>query len=414
MNSFRIDSLPPRTTVIEKFSSFYMFQEENQVLTFNSIPDPQLVNHFKLCQKHDTEFNKYCVEKNIALILKHFLENYQNDSHSPKEKLFFRNHVVAFLEEPRYKAAKDRFSTYKNFESPQNTWEEYVYIGGCLGGNIEKISNMFKRYNSDRYDLETHFQLEIASYIRDKFHDSTGQGKYSLWYNLKKASKTKLRRGLEYLGIGEADISRYLTARDCLFDVYSNKKFGSRWLEPNAAKFQEATDYYNRHYCNTDSLKLHNNHPLDSQTFKTWIEHCIKVLQLSSGILSSFSYDDAINKPNETETLWLESFNLSRHDKNLVINHINTVLLNEIEKFDALDRTILKLSSFGMKQNQIATQIGINQGTVSRHRQRSERQLLKAAAAWCQTDLEISLNETSALEEYIQAWVQYYYQQTRL
>jgi DNA-directed RNA polymerase specialized sigma subunit len=89
---------------------------------------------------------------------------------------------------------------------------------------------------------------------------------------------------------------------------------------------------------------------------------------------------------------------------------INRILSEQFQQLEEKDREILWLYAKGLNQTRIAATVGVNQGTVSRRYQRSQRQLLGAIAQWMQSEHQISVTTTENLAAYIEFWLSRQYQ----
>ena len=412
----------PRRSFIEQFFTFLIpiSPGGDMMPRLQWKPDITLKKNIDACQEKSAQFRDWCQTEDASAIVQNFLQLYQQDSIPQLQRELAKWHVAAYLEVPLYMAARDRLKAFRDYESPSVTWEKYLYLAKRLAYDPNQISPIYQRYRPEKYSLEQHFQFEIASKIRDLFYQETGKGKYSIWLALKRASKSELHRSLMNIGIQAARVSCYVAVRDALFEVYS--KSGNRWLEPTSAQYQAATDYLNRHYFESECTTASSGSSISTTNFQTFVKTCIQAIQTTPNIESLESYQENFSKQSldATEEFALDDPILllqeqqSQEEWKQKTQTINALLIEQVQQLDALDQTILEYRSLGSNQTQIASQVGINQATVSRRYQRCQRHLLKTVATWIQEELKhsLTLENLENLENYITIWLQKHYQTT--
>lgn len=412
----------PRRSFIEQFFTFLIpiAQDGGKVSRLQWKSDVALKQDIEGCQQQNAQFKTWCQGEDTRAIVQNFLQFYQQDSTPEVQRELAKWHVAAYLEAPLYAAVRDRFSAFHNYESPATTWDHYLHLAKRLAYDPTQIWSIYQRYQPEKYSLEQHFRFAIASKIRDLFHQETGKGKYSLWFSLKRASKSELQRGLTTIGIAEAKIPGYVAARDALFEVYS--KSGDRWLEPTAAQYQAATDYWNRHYAQSAGITAASSSLIAISDFKSFVRTCIQAIQATPKIESldayqANSYKELSNSEAELaldDPMALLQEQQSQAEWQHRVQTLNTMLTEQTQQFDPIEQTILQARSLGNNQTQIAKQLGINQATVSRRYQRCQRQLLQAIATWIQAELNYSLalENLEHLDHYITLWLQQHYATT--
>lgn len=392
----------PVRDFIEQFFTFLMptVDPQGQTRMMKWRSEARLKQHFNTYQQQNPAIATACATGNSSAIVGEFLHLYRQDSTPGAQKAIAQWHLAAFLEAPVYQAASDRFRAFKDYNAPEKTWEHYLHIAKCLATDSDKVAEMFHRYKPEKESLTQHFRLEFGSKIRDIYHQETGQGKYSIWYALKRVSDRELKRRLSTSGVEDAKLPIYLSIRDCLFEVYS--KSGDRWLEPSAAHYRQATDYFNRHYA--PSLGA-----IDLERFRWMLAMCVKANQATPLIesLDDEKYKSLPVQENlllESPLVQLEEEQSSRDFKSRLVQ-IDQLLAEQLQQLEEKDQAILRLQSQGVNQTRIAAQVGVNQGTVSRRAARSQRQLLSAIAQWMQSQYQISLSTTENLAAYIDLWL---------
>jgi DNA-directed RNA polymerase specialized sigma24 family protein len=412
----------PRRSFIEQFFTFLIpiAQGRGIMSRLQWKPDITLKKNLEACQEKSAQFRDWCQAGDASAIVQNFLQLYQQDSIPEPQRELAKWHVAAYLEVPLYRAARDRLKAFRDYESPAVTWEHYLHLAKRLAYDPDQMLAIYQRYQPEKYSLEQHFQFEIGSKIRDLFYQETGKGKYSIWFALKRASKSELHRGLTSLGIQVAQIACYIAVRDALFEVYS--KSGNRWLEPTAAQYQAATGYLNRHYAQTECSNVASGGSIAASNFQTLVKTCIQAIQATPTIESLESYQENFSKQSldASEELALDDpiALLQEHQSQQEWQQKNqtmtALLIEQVQQLDAVDQAILKHRSLGSNQTQIASQVGINQATVSRRYQRCQRHLLKAIAHWIQAEFDhsLTLENLENLERYLTLWLQKHYETT--
>jgi hypothetical protein len=385
-------------------------------------PEVLLRKHLESCQEQSPQFQGWCQAEDAGAIVQHFLQLYRQDATPAPQRELAKWHVAAYLETPLYQAVRDRFSAFRDYESPGNTWEHYLHLGKCIAYDLDQVFLIYQRYQPEKWSLEAYFRLAIASKIRDLFYQQTGQGKYSIWFALKRSSKSELQRGLTNIGLSAATIGCYIAARDALFEVYS--KSGGRWLEPTIAQYQAATDYLNRHYAQRECAKVSANGLISTNSFQTMLKTCIQTIQASPGLESLETYQDNLSRQSlnilaefaSDDPIVVLQEQQSQEEWTHRIQTINAILVEQSQQLEAIDQAILKYRSLGINQTQIAARLGINQATVSRRYQRCQRHLLKAIATQIQQEFgrSLTLENLENLEHYITIWFQKHYEMTGL
>jgi RNA polymerase sigma factor (sigma-70 family) len=390
----------PLRDFIEQFFTFLVpihdRQNQNPVMKWRS--EIALKHNF---QSYRQQQAQACQTENAGMIVQDFLRQYQEDSTSVQNRSIAQWHLAAYLEAPLYQAVGDRFRAYRDYQAPDKTWDQYLHIAKSLASDSDKVAEIYGRYKPEKDTLNQHFRLELASKIRDVFHRETGQGKYSLWYALKRVSERELRRRLIASGIDQTKTAAYIAVRDALFDVYS--KSGDRWLEPNPAQYHQALEYFNRHYATV----VFSGHCLKPESFRQMLTTCIKANQMLPSIESLDDERHSLVQENmllDSPLTQLEE-EQSTQDFKTRLEQIDRMLSENLQQLEEKDRAILQFSAQGLNQTQIAAKVGINQGTVSRRYQRSQRQLLTAIAQWLQSQYHISLSTLEHLAAYIELWL---------
>ncbi|NER37262.1 MAG: sigma-70 family RNA polymerase sigma factor [Oscillatoria sp. SIO1A7] len=414
MSDFLPPNVPPRREFLAKFVSFGIFDRKGRSkMSFRWQRDRNLERRFETIVKKNPELKQMLQEKDDRSLLENLLQLWQSAS-SDRQKSLFGNCIFAYLEEPRYRAARTRFHAFRDFEKPEQSWDYYLAIAGDVTLNPEKVLTLLKRYNPAKSKLETFWDFELQSIIKEISNKETTEGKYSLWYKLKVASKKKLKEGLvEVVGVSEREAISYVFARDALFQVYAKKD--NRWREPTRKKYQEAADYLKCHYAD----KCPNSDRVNEEWLQQAIEICAQALQPSHKLcyldegynsqeleMLNSSGDGKAESP--LENLADQEFDASIKDR---IPAMNEAIVSKLEEFSAEQKEILQLRyEMELSGPKIAKKIGKNQSTVSRICSKCRKELLGAIADWGRKQkLGIVIEDIKKLEDYVEDWLKKYY-----
>ena len=193
MNDFLPPNVPPRREFLAKFVSFGIFDRNGRgKMSFHWERDRKLERNFKAIVKQNPELKHMLEERDDRSLLENLLQLWQSAS-SFKEKSLFANYIFAYLEEPRYRATRSRFHTFRDFENPEQTWDYYLAIAGDVNLNPEKVLALLPRYKPAKSNFETFWDFQLQIIIREISNKETNEVKYSAWYKLKKASNKKLK-----------------------------------------------------------------------------------------------------------------------------------------------------------------------------------------------------------------------------
>ena len=414
MNDFLPPNVPPRREFLAKFVSFGIFDRKGRSkMSFRWERDRKLEGRFKTIVKQNPELKQMLQERDEYCLLVKLLKLWQSASNI-KEKSLFGNCIFAYLEEPRYRAARTRFHAFRNFEDPEQSWDYYLAIAGDFTLNPEKVLALLPRYNSYKLKLETFWDFELQSIIKEISNKETKEGKYSLWYKLKEASKKRLKEGLvEVVGVSEREAISYVFARDALFKVYAKKD--NRWREPTPENYKVAADYLKRHYAD----KCPNSDRVNEEWLKQAIEICLQALQpyyklcyfdegYNSQELEMLNSTGDGKAENPLDNLADREWEASIKDR---IPAMNEAIVSKLEEFSAEQKEILQLR-YGMDLSgpKIAEKIGKNQSTVFRTYRKCGRELTKAIADWgSKQKLGIVIEDIKNLEDYMEDWLKRYY-----
>lgn len=417
MSNWRIPKIPKREFDEQFFTFITPDENTGGVLNhFRWRTEPRLHQNVISQRQHNEDFEQFFQDKNAASLVEYFLNLCQDDFNSIPTQNIARWHLTAYLEKPCYQAVTERFYAFRDFQNQQNTWEHYLHVGQTLTNNPHTLSQIYRKYqeksnepnNSEVSNLESHFKWHLVNLIRDIIQQQTGQGKYSPWYSLKKASSAQLTQRLIALGIHETQISPYLNAKESLFEVYS--KSGRRWLKPTPQQYRDATQFYQHHYSS-----------LTVEQFQQLVLTCLRALQSSPSInyvgADIERYCVETNRQEEialAEPLFTLEEEQTEQKIHNTLEELNQLLAQEVETFQAEEskgEMLLLHLGLTLSGSSIANYLRMSQSTVSRTLPRLHRQLLKKAAIWAKERFDLDIKALAAVEAYIAGWVQQQYEE---
>lgn len=388
---------------IEKFCTFIVPIEkhQNNLDLFCWRLENKLHHNLQFLNQNNEEFKQMWFTQNETCLFEYFLNIYHYKSISKNQKILAKWHLVAYLEAPAFQGI--RSLKFNNLENPQETWNYYFYLAKLLANDMDFLLINFQNYNKDLQSLQGYFQLIFFNKVRDIYYQETGEGKYSVWFLMKRIGSKQLTNKLKQLGIRNSQIESYLVARDCLFEVYS--KSGHRWLCPSEINYQMAAEFCQRHYFQ-----------IGIEKFKKLINMCILALQNSPQVsyigedIETYLFD-CNNVDNITYLAPIES-EVPTESMSDYAREINRVLLNELQLLkQETDNEVMLLLKYGLElgETSIAVKIGINQATVNRRCSRLRRQLLMSTAKWLKLRFSVEIIELENLDYYIEKWLKDYY-----
>ncbi|NES18364.1 MAG: hypothetical protein F6K41_05400 [Symploca sp. SIO3E6] len=390
----------------DKFSTFLIpIEDGNRQIFLRWRTEAVLKQNFSLYQETEESFWQFCQSQDDCSLVRKFLDIYQQEETTEREKELAKWHLTAYLEIACYRAASSRFSTFSNFNDLTDDWGYYLHLARCLSNNPEEILRIYRKYQQKEYDLERHFMWEIASKIRDWSYQETGQGKYSPWYSLKKVSESTLKQALLNHGVREKHIERYLVVRSCLFEVYAKSEQG-KWISPTINEYQAAANYCNCYHF-----------PIDFQEIQKLIKICIEVLRASP----KFIYFETDSNPafiegSEPDPLLTIAEDRSREEMQNYVKEINQILTQGWELFKQREpdhETMLLLRyGLGLSQSSTAAQIGVHQTTVREHCLQFQEQLLETVSIWIMDRIGVNLKQIEDVEKYLDNWLKQQYKKT--
>lgn len=299
-----------------------------------------------------------------------------------------RDHLTAYLQESCYWAAN---KTQTHYASVSYALGDYFQIA------IAQVEKVLRNFNPQQgIQLKNYANAVFYSAIKETLRQRQETDICTPWALLRKLSHKRLETALTQGGLSTPMIIQYLLAWNCFKTLYTPAAtpFSTRQLErPNAEIWEAIASCYNQN---------REHYPAISPTqLEQWLLHCVK---LARAYLYPQTY--SLNAPkSDLDQEWLESLNIpvdspltqliAQEDYQQQYQQqqqLCTVLKQHLQQLDVTDQTLLKLYyGQNLTQQQLATQLGLKQYTISRKLTKIRSSLLGALARWSQESLHISI-----------------------
>jgi RNA polymerase sigma factor (sigma-70 family) len=299
-----------------------------------------------------------------------------------------QGHLTAFLQETCYWSAQKTLAT---FAAVQYT------LPDCFQVAIAKVTKILQGFNPQQgFSLSNYASAIFSSAIRDTLRQRQEVDICSNWALLRKVSQKRLTEALQMAGL--ADTAAYVRAWNCFKTLYvPTQAGGTRKLpKPDADTLSAIAALYNRD--RPTGLPT-----MTPDILEKWLNTCAQAARayLNPNVVSINTpkpgqdsgelLDDLpeSHNPSLLADMIAQEEDLERQDQQV---QINQVLDQAIADLEEQMRSILQLYYAGTHtQQQIATQLGVPQYTISRRLTKAKELLLKQLALWSQTTLHISL-----------------------
>ena len=299
-------------------------------------------------------------------------------------------HLTAFLQETCYWSAQ---KTLMTFAAVQYT------LPDCFQVAIAKVSKVLQGFNPQQgFSLQNYASAIFSSAIRDTLRQRQEVDICTNWALLRKVSQKRLTAALQQAGLSADSVTTYVGAWSCFKTLYvPTQAVATRKLaKPDADTLSAIVALYNRDRPAATAATT-------PDLLEKWLNTCAQATRayLNPAVIS-------INtpKPGQDTGELLDDLPASDHTSllaDLIAQEedrerrdqqadLNQVLDSAIAQLDDQMRSILQLYYAGTHtQQQMATQLGVPQYTISRRLTKAKELLLKQLATWSQTTLHISL-----------------------
>lgn len=417
INTDSIPILPRRENNIDKFCMYLMLNTQNGRLLLQWKYQPYLKRNMELYQKMNHVFSNLCSQQDKGTGLAQFWRNILlNKAQATnywephnKEHLVWE-HLASYFEEKCYWAAKKICKV-----QDEHSWEEYFYLAKLIIYNPLRLREIVAKYDYSQANIDTY----ISEVLEKAIKYEAQVNRFSRWRLLCKKSERELKEALQVVGHSQPEIFQLLFARKYFKQVYlfnkiksSNRKVGTKWLDPDREDFEKAAQCYNAEKMlpSAPHEVSANSTYMTGEQIEASMKTCIFALQnYPKSILPQFSLDalQAIGheakfeaQEDISELEWQEALvaDSGEDEQQDLTKSTNLALLQQLESMKVdYQKLLLIYYGFGLSQQQLALQLGINQSSVSRYLTKSTIKLLEAMARISQPQQWV--------EQYVTGWL---------
>jgi hypothetical protein len=373
--------------IIDKFCILYACRSDNGYASFKpSIQKPLISRMEKLVQLHPEWEDSHYIQYFGGII--------DDDSKSDSERQFAHLHLVAYFDLARCHFVQ-QFS--RKFPFPTATCIKFFEITSDFLYNREKLKKCLKGYNSQDASsatLKTYLQGALRNIILDQIN---WESPWHLLCDVDLSSRRKfnneqqkLREALLRHGIIEPNITQYIFAWQYFVPIYKNNRVYNpqtrnlrRWPEPELPDFEETARDYNSNRFQSDApLQVSSSPEVTPERIKKWMNICIEALQHYPRLVEISRDADTYEKDYEPSVNPWEPLELEENpvdflqQADLVFGEEIQRINNSLEKIrskipQGVRKAVMPLCyphEFSLLvQEQFASKVGINQGTVARY-----------------------------------------------
>lgn len=352
-----------------------------------------------LRQKIDplAQLNETVLEARIARYLFDTLQQHPEDE-------LVRSHWIAFLERRCEKVASRLAHLNPSY------FRDLVLIGAEFASHPAQF---FSNFDNQRSQLDYWYptlkrfsEAKIKYLIIPKFRELTGidtLGRSHLGLAARSTRK-QVKEALQYLGYGQAELSRYLLAWQCFQEIRNSIQLGVNQFK--AEHFQDVAKRYGEFQ---EQLALPESHNLDvnGEVIKTWLENIgIAIRKLLDPPVDSL--DTSLSAKNEENLSLMENIPYQPRvdeEMNQTVVAFREFIAYLLEGLPNTQEKQLLFLRYGLelKQSQIGKEFrGQAQYQISRLLQRLNHRILTQMANWVKQHLGLEpssecLNEIEAV-----------------
>ena len=373
--------------IINKFCILYACRSDSGYASFkSSIQKPLRSRMEKLVQLHPEWEDSHYIQ--------YFGGTIDDDSKSESERQLAHLHLVAYFDLARCHFVQ-QFS--RKFPFPTATCIKFFDLTSDFLYNREKLKKCLNGYNyqdASGANLKTYLQGALRNIILDQIDCE------SPWHLLcdvdfssrRKCNneQQKLREALLRHGIIEPNITQYIFTWQYFVPIYKNNRVHNpntknvrRWPEPELPDFEETARDYNSNRFQPDApLQVSSSPEVKPEMIKKWMNICIEALQHYPRLVEISRDADSYEKHYEPSVNPWEPLELEENPVDF-LQQADLVFGEEIQRIDnSLEKIRSKIPQGVRKavmplcyphefsllvQEQFASKVGINQGTVARY-----------------------------------------------
>ncbi len=403
-------SMRSRSTPLESFSTFLQFEDD---LPRQWIPEGRLQRnmqrHLQQLQEDQTQSKTdrfWALYWHKAWALQ--TEKPDEASAKPLRNLPL-DHLNAYLQETCFWAVNRLRSQFAQTQ---------YNLSDCFQIAILRVPKILQGFEAKQgFGLTNYASMLFSTTLRDALRQQQEVDICTHWALLRKTSQKRTIEALTKAGLSSDTVTNYGLACQSFRLLYAPAQAsGTRKLPPPDAETWEAI------------VQMYNQQAIvkaDVKTIEQWLN---KTAQAIRNYLNPSTVSLNAPRPGQEEGEWqdhladTESESLLSgliQDEELQARLVQRSQLGDIlqaglAQCDGETRSILPLYyGRGCTQQQIASELGIKQYTISRRLTRSKELLLKQLATWTRDDLHISLTPEvlQAMGSMLEDWLQTHYQE---
>jgi RNA polymerase sigma factor (sigma-70 family) len=388
----------PRQTLLEQFSTFLEFEGDRS---------SRWATEPRLHRSMQTKLATNAPTHNLANPEDdRFWSLYWHKLWATESSRLATNHLTAYLQETCYWAASRMLSQFPN---TQQTLADGFQLASMA---VPKVLKGFSPQQG--FALLNYGSAIFSSSLRDHLRQQQEVDICTPWSLLRKTSQKRMVEALQAAGLAPQNVEAHLLAWNCFKQQYQpTTATGSRRLEkPSEAVWSAIAIQFN--------LEHRASPHLTPDKLESWLNVCAQAARryLTPDVVS-------INapKPGQEAKEWLDDVaDMAGGDSllsEMIVQEevqerrdrqaeVSETLTEAIAKLEPELQQILQLYYSGrLTQQEIATQLGIKQYTISRRLTRAKELVLKKLAQWTQDSLHIVItpdllqNMSSLLEDWL-------------
>lgn len=368
-----------------KFYTFYDFSYHNGSPPFRPLIDNRLRNNIETLAKLHSKWQEFNY-------VEYFCSIFLHNSESHQKKRLAHLHLVAYIDLDRCCMIWRNFYRFPLYAAKS---EEYHALTNEILWQPEKLTKYLEKYNPEN-KKKASVKTYLISILKNEIRANLNlRSDWNILCNvdinsLRKINNfgQKLRIALAKYGLQEPNISQYIFAWQYFVPVYKNNLINNpnnqnerRWSNPGNLEFQETANYYNQQRFNSSApLQVASGKEVTAEMIEQWMQICIKALRQAEVIIEvsrdADSYEKQIEESNDR--LILEEQNKER----FFLKEEDLLLKQKIEKIEAtLDKISSRIPQIWrraimllcyphqlaiLNQEQLASLLDVNQGTISR------------------------------------------------
>lgn len=388
-----------RQDITDIFSTYIRFDSDRFA---GWLSEPRLRTSMTRCL---TRVSTSQVSKNFVALYWH--EHWQHQSHR-----LALMHLCAYLQESGYWAA---YKLTSRFSLQQFS------LADCFQVAFGKLENGLSSFRSDRgVTLESFAKLFFKSTITNELRRAKELDISSDWLLLRKLTRKQfIESAKESGGLNADTIAQYRLAWMCFKQRYAKyKEAGTQQLTtPKAEIWASTADLYNQERI---TQLTSAGQPADAATVEQWLKNIVKWARRylypattslnapAPGYESGEAQDnlsDGLDQSLIDQALSKEVANdrQQQQQKLLLVLHQSIGQLKPPR-----EKMLRQYYCEGLKQKEIASQLGINQGTVARRLNSTRETLLSSLVKWRQDTApeEVTPDTISEISHALELWLQ--------